>query len=91
MAGTGTSGSYGTVSVGAAAVLVVAARFSRNGLVVQNVHATQTLYLGNDSSVTTSTGIQVPAGASADFPDYAGAVWGIASGAATDTRFFEVY
>lgn len=91
MAGVGPSGANSAVSVGASAVSVASARLARNGLVIQNAHASNTLYLGADSNVTTSNGLKVVAGGSCEFPDYQGAVYGIASGASTDVRVFEVF
>lgn len=79
----------GTVSVGASATLIRAARTSRDAVIIQNVHASQVLYLG-DSAVTTSTGLKVAAGESIQLPT-CGDVYGIASGAATDVRYFEAY
>lgn len=90
MSGSGGTGSYGAASVGTSASQIVASRSSRNGLVVQNIHASNDLYIGSDSSVTTSTGVKVPAGASIEFPEYVGAVYGIASGSSTTVRYFEV-
>jgi hypothetical protein len=86
----GAESSYGTVSVGTSAALIAAARFRRDAVIVQNVHATQDLYVGPDASVATTTGIKIPAGQSFVVPTR-GAVYGIASGAATDTRYWEVY
>ena len=48
--------SYGTVAVAATATLILAASFNREEVTVQNVHATQVLYIGFDSSVATTTG-----------------------------------
>lgn len=81
---------YGTVSIGTSAAVIKAAHGSRTSLVVQNAHATNTLYVGSDSSVTTSNGVVVAAGASVTFDDYTGDVYGIASGASTDVRYFQV-
>ena len=81
---------YAAVSVGATAVLVVAANSSRESVIVHNAHATQVLYLGDDANVTTANGLPVPAGESKTLANYTGPVYGIGSGAATDTRYFEV-
>lgn len=81
---------YGTVAVGAAAVLIRAGNPQRRSVVVQNVHATQVLYVGDDSSVTTAAGLRLNASESIRIDDYNGPVYGIASGAATDVRYFEV-
>lgn len=84
-------GAYNTVSVGTTAAVIASRRDSRNSIIVQNVHASQVLYVGTDSSVTTSNGLKVAAGESVKIDDYRGVVYGIASGAATDVRFLESY
>jgi hypothetical protein len=81
---------YGTVSIGAAASVVKAARFRRESILIQNVHASQTLYIGSDSSVLTTTGLKIAAGESVRVRTK-GDVYGIASGAATDVRYFEEF
>lgn len=81
---------YGTVAVGASAVIVKAARMRRESILVQNVHASQVLYLGSDASVTTSNGLKVVAGESVRVRTK-GDIYGIASGAATDVRYFEEF
>lgn len=81
---------YGAASIGGTAALILAAKTTRQSVIVQNVHATQILYLGNDASVTTSNGLRVAAGAERVLTGYHGALYGIASGAATDVRYFEV-
>lgn len=86
----GFAGNYNTVTIGAAAALIVAANGKRRSVVIQNVHATQVLYLGDDTSVTTANGLKVVAGASVNFVDFTGPLYGIASGAGTDVRYFEV-
>jgi hypothetical protein len=83
--------SYGTVSVGTSAALILAARATRRQVVIANQHATQTLHIGDDSSVTTSTGLRIAAGANLTLDDYNGPVYGIASGAATTTNYLETY
>jgi hypothetical protein len=82
--------SYGTVSIGATAAVIKATQGSRTSILIQNVHASQVLYLGDDADVTTSNGIKVPAGAAVSFDDYVGPIYGIASGAGTDVRYWQV-
>lgn len=89
----GFNANYGNVSVGASAVVVSAAN-RRSRLIVQNNHASQILYLGDDSSVTadaTATGgLKIAAGASVTLEGFTGSLYGIASGAATPVAFFEI-
>lgn len=81
---------YGTVSTGTTAGLIKAANSRREAIVIKNVHATQVLYVGSDSSVATTTGFKLSAGESTRL-ETKSAIWGIASGAATDTRYFEEF
>jgi hypothetical protein len=91
-----TASAPATVTIGTAAGLVLAdCPGRRSRLVVQNVHASNVLYLGfgaSASSVATSTGVRLAAGESyTDGGDgcYSGAVYGIASAAGTDVRVVE--
>lgn len=63
------------------------------GLIVQNL-GTGNVYLGNDSTVTTLTGIKLLPGANYEYPrqvnEGAGAVWAIADAAGQDVRYMVV-
>jgi hypothetical protein len=78
-----------TVSVGATAVQLVDGTTLRKAVIIQNVHATQILFIGGDANVTTANGLRIGVNESVqiDRPD---PVYGIASGAATDVRVFEI-
>ena len=78
---------HGSVSIGTSAAVILAANTTRSNIVVQNLSANN-LFIGIDSSVTVANGIRIVAGASATLT-HAAAVWGIASGAASDIRFLE--
>jgi hypothetical protein len=84
------TGAYAAVSIGTSAGVIKAARASRRSIVVQNAHAANVLTVGMDSSVTTSNGIRLGPGDSLTLEGYTGAVYGIASAASTDVRYFEV-
>jgi hypothetical protein len=84
------AGAYGNIAIGATAAQIVPGRSLRDSVVIQNVHATQVLYLGTNASVTTANGLKLLAGESVRL-ELAGPVYGIASGADTDVRFFEGY
>lgn len=77
-------------SIGTSAAQIVSGRSQRDGLVVQNLHATNNLYVG-DSTVTTSTGVKVVAGGSITVDELSGPLYGIADGASTDVRVMEVF
>jgi hypothetical protein len=89
----GFNANYGNVSIGTSAAVVAAAK-NRKSVIVQNNHATQILYLGDDANVTadaTSTGgLKIAAGASVTIEGFTGNVYGIASGATTPVAFFEI-
>lgn len=89
----GFNANYGNVSIGTSAAVVAAAK-GRSSIIIQNNHATQVLYLGDDSSVTADAastgGLKIVAGASVTLTGFKGAVYGIASGAATPVAYFEV-
>jgi hypothetical protein len=84
------NGSNSAVSIGTSAAQIVDGTSMRRSVVVQNAHASNVLYVGANSSVTTSNGIKIAAGDSISFNDYVGTLYGIASGASTDVRVFEV-
>lgn len=83
-------GAATAVSVGAAAVQLVDGTSKRENLIVHNNHATQVLYVGSTSAVVVADGLPIPAGQSKEFRNYIGPLFAIASGAATDTRVWEV-
>lgn len=86
----GTASNYGATTIGSgAAVRIVAANAKRDAVSIQNLHASNDLYVGPDSSVTSSTGQKVAAGGSIA-PPTRGDVYGRASGASTDVRFWEI-
>lgn len=92
-----TQSSYGSKSVTTAAQLLVGARSQRSAVLIQNVHASQNLYVGPDASVvqpggagTANSGIKIGPGESYLVPSR-GDVYGIATGASTDVRYWEVF
>lgn len=89
--GVGSNAAYGAVDVDATAEEIVAARTIRKSVIIQNADASVDLYIGDDSSVTTSNGIKVPAGGSITFDDYNGPIYGIGSGADCDVRYMEIF
>jgi hypothetical protein len=89
MAGSGSS-AYGNKSIGTSAAVLVAARQARESVLVKNNHASQILYLGSDSSVTSSNGLPLAAGESVRI-ESKNVVYAVASGATTDVRYFEEF
>lgn len=90
MAVDGGQGNASNISVGAAAQVILAGRGMRTAVLLQNLHATQDLYVGPTSGVSTANGIKIAAGATMTLP-FRGTIYGIATGAATDVRYWEVF
>lgn len=79
-------------SIGAAAASLVTSRINRRHLVIRNTHATQSLFIGPDNTVTTANGFLVPAANGViELFGYTGAVFAIGSGAATTATILELY
>lgn len=90
---------YGKETVGtSASELVANSNNSRRiGLLIKNLDSTETVYIGDDNSVTTSNGYPIEPGetfvmsfdgAIANF-FYRGSIWIIAGSAGIDVRYFE--
>lgn len=84
----GGSLSHGQASVGVAAVVLRAANPKRISIIIQNVHATNKLFIGA-SGLTTSNTVQVLPGASLVLDRNNGEIQAVADGASTDVRFLE--
>ena len=75
--------SYASVSVTTSATLIVSANPRRQSLIISNTDTSVKLYIGPDTSITTSNGIEIPAGSSLTEDNggskvYCGDVYGIA-------------
>jgi hypothetical protein len=89
---TGSNMAYAAVSVTTTATLIRAAKSGRESLTVQNLAAATDVYVGPDSSVTTSNGLKIAqAGGSANYNEYTGALYGIVASGTADVRYAEVY
>jgi hypothetical protein len=84
--------SYNTVTVqSASATLILAANTWRSGVTIYN-NSSVTVYIGTDSSVSSSTGMVVGAGGAYDFNgwfSYRGDIYGRAASATADVRYLE--
>lgn len=83
---------YGTVTVGASATLIVKANPQRNSLIIVNT-GTPTLYIGQDTGVTTSNGTPILTNGnltedSGGHKVYCGPIYGICD-STTDVRYWE--
>jgi hypothetical protein len=77
----------GQVSVTGAATPIVTQYSSRSGITIVNTGAT-TVYIGENSSVTTATGYPLVSGASVSFST-TGAIYGITSGGTNVCGYLE--
>lgn len=85
--------SYNAVSVTTSATLIVAANPRRQSLIIVNTDSTNKLYIGPDTNVTTSNGIEVATGGNFTEDNggskvYCGDVYGIAGGTIS-VRYWE--
>jgi hypothetical protein len=77
-------------TVGTSAVLLIPARSTRRVAIVRNSHASNLLYVGGSSGVTTANGLLVPAGQAVELPGHETEVWAIASAASTTVAWADV-
>lgn len=78
----------GTVSVAATATLIIASNTSQKRRNIKNV-GSQTVYLGSDSSVTTSNGFPLRALESINIGDFNGTIYGIVASSTNNVVFYE--
>lgn len=91
--GVGSTGAYAAVSIGtstAPAGLIKGGNTTRKAIAIENIHASQDLYVGTDNAVLTTTGLKVVAGQTLILDEYNGPVYGVGSGAATTVRYLEI-
>ena len=83
---TTSTGTTGQVTVGTTATLVAAANSNRRALIIVN-NSGNSVYIGIDNTVTTTTGVELPTGAvlnvSRLFEGYTGAIYAIAAVSST--------
>lgn len=85
---------YNTVSVSDSATLIVAANEQRRNLTIVNTSLSVIVYIGPDSSITTSNAIPLYQNQTRDqdrIPEgYQGDVYGIVGSGTADVRYWEV-
>ena len=86
------SASYGAVSVTTTATLILASTPGRRGFLIGN-NGSNIIYIGFDSAVTATTGMQLMPqdrfDQSGEQSVFKGAIWGITSAGASDTRSWQ--
>lgn len=78
---------YGSDTVGTSAAQIRAANTARGTLLIQNLSVNE-IFIGTDSSVTTTNGIKVAAGGNIELT-VTSAVYGISAVAGNDIRYLE--
>lgn len=81
---------YGAVSVGTTATVIVAANTNRRTLSIFNNDASAVLYIGTTAGVNTSTGYPVPAGTSFQDTRTESGWWAVCASGTINTRYIEV-
>lgn len=84
---------YGAVTVGTSPTLIVAANGQRLSVLITNTDSTNPIYIGNNTSVTTSNGLEIFAGGtlqedSGGTKMYSGPIYGVA-GTSVNVRYWE--
>jgi len=77
-------------SIGTSSALLVAGRTLRRQVVIRNTHASNTLYVGPTSGVTTANGHSIAAGGSLTL-DTDAAIYAIASAVSTTVTVLETF
>lgn len=78
---------YGNAACTTTATQILAANYERKGFVVQATDGT--VYLGDDSSVTTSTGFPLATGQSFSSSAALGTIYGITASGTVNVRYWE--
>lgn len=85
---------YGSVTVGSgSAILIIAFNPNRKSLIISNEGSSK-IFIANDSSVTTATGISIPAGGiftedSGGDRMFTGNIYAISADSTNDVRYWE--
>ncbi len=85
---------YGSVTVGTTTNLVVAANSQRFSLILVNTSTATNLYIGQDTALTTSSGILISAFGSLTEDSggqkvYCGDIYGVAQSGTIEVRYWE--
>lgn len=72
------------------ATLLLAANTARGVCLISNAHASATVYLGRDNTVTSSNGVPLPAGETLTDGLSTDAWWGIMASGTGDVRVLEI-
>ena len=78
---------YGNAACTTSATSILAANYERKGFVIQATDGT--VYIGDDSSVTTSSGFPLATGQSFSSSAFLGTVYGITASGTVNVRYWE--
>lgn len=78
---------YGNAACTTTATSILAANYERKGFVIKAIDGA--VYIGDDSSVTTSTGFLLSSGESLSSSAFLGTVYGITASGTTNVRYWE--
>ena len=78
---------YGNAACTTSATSILAANYERKGFVIQAIDGT--VYIGDDSSVTTSSGFPLATGQSFSSSAFLGTVYGITASGTVNVRYWE--
>lgn len=85
-----TSGAAANTALATSAAEEIAARVNRREVIIKNIDSTITTYVGFDSNLTTSNGMELLAGESISLKTNA-AIYGIAASGTPAWRYVELY
>jgi len=85
---------FGAISVGNTATKIVGSNSRRIALIIEN-NGAETIYIGKDDTVTSSTGVAVLSNGtftqdSGGMRMYLGDFWGITASSTSDVRYWEM-
>ena len=78
----------GTINVSTTATLIIASNVDEQNRLIENV-GSETIYIGGDNSVLTTTGFPLEADEVLDFGVYTGDIYGIVSTSTSNVHFME--
>jgi hypothetical protein len=79
---------YNQVSVATTATSIISSNTNEKVRTIKNI-GSNAIFVGGDSSVTTSNGFPIDAGETLDVSDYTGEVFGIVAAGTEDANYIE--
>lgn len=79
---------YDQVSVGTTATTIISANTNAKVRTIKNI-GSNTIYVGADTSITTSNSFPIDAGETLQISDYTGVIYGIVAASTEDASYIE--